>query len=198
MGLAEASTHPTHHQGCDLAVGWVEHRSRREAHQSSRHFLLDLKCRIQCVSGRVSRSRRTASIRSAPSRTSCGRAGRSSKLPAHVRTQSNCPDEALARSYHHPDPGGRSMRDSKMLLLLAAAVVLIPGVCGRGNGNLLDDPSFEVSKSKDQFGLVFGMVQHALRRNDLWLHTLGAGVGSSGGWPVHRRHVARCLRVRRG
>jgi len=47
------------------------------------------------------------------------------------------------------------MRDSKMLLLLAAAVVLIPGACGRGNGNLLDDPSFEVSKSKDQFGLVF-------------------------------------------
>ena len=78
------------------------------------------------------------------------------------------------------------MRDSKMLLLLAAAVVLIPGACGRGNGNLLDDPSFEVSKSKDQFGLVFGMVQHALRRNDLWLHTLGAGVGSSGGWSVSR------------
>ena len=25
----------------------------------------------------------------------------------------------------------------------------------RGSGNLLDDPSFEVSKSKDQFGLVF-------------------------------------------
>ncbi|MBV8130254.1 MAG: hypothetical protein JO114_21605 [Planctomycetaceae bacterium] len=47
------------------------------------------------------------------------------------------------------------MRDSKMLLLLAAAVALIPGACSRGNGNLLDDPSFEVSKSKDQFGLVF-------------------------------------------
>jgi len=47
------------------------------------------------------------------------------------------------------------MRDSKMLLLLAAAVALIPGARGRGDGNLLDDPSFEVSKSKDQFGLVF-------------------------------------------
>jgi len=47
------------------------------------------------------------------------------------------------------------MRDSKMLLLLAAAVALTPGACGRGDGNLLDDPSFEVSKSKDQFGLVF-------------------------------------------
>ncbi len=47
------------------------------------------------------------------------------------------------------------MRDSKMLLLLAAAVALIPGACSRGDDNLLADPSFEVSKSKDQFGLVF-------------------------------------------
>ena len=47
------------------------------------------------------------------------------------------------------------MRDSKMLLLLAAAVALIPSACSRGNGNLLADPSFEVTKSKDQFGLVF-------------------------------------------
>jgi hypothetical protein len=47
------------------------------------------------------------------------------------------------------------MRDSKMLLLLAAAVALTPGACSGGDGNLLDDPSFEVSKSKDQFGLVF-------------------------------------------
>jgi len=42
-----------------------------------------------------------------------------------------------------------------MPLLLAAAVALTPGARGRGDGNLLDDPSFEVSKSKDQFGLVF-------------------------------------------
>src|SRR5271157_3875840 len=91
----------------------------------------------------------------APTRTSCGRARRSSKLPAHVSTRSNRADEALAWSYHHLDPGGKSMRDSKMLLLLAAAVALIPGARGRGDGNLLDDPSFEVSKSKDQFGLVF-------------------------------------------
>ena len=30
-----------------------------------------------------------------------------------------------------------------------------PGACSRGDGNLLADPSFEVTKSKDQFGLVF-------------------------------------------
>ena len=47
------------------------------------------------------------------------------------------------------------MRDSKILLLLAAAVALIPGACSGGDGNLLADPSFEVTKSKDRFGLVF-------------------------------------------
>ena len=47
------------------------------------------------------------------------------------------------------------MRDSKMLILLVAAVALIPGACSRGDGNLLADPSFEITKSKDQFGLVF-------------------------------------------
>ena len=43
-----------------------------------------------------------------------------------------------------------------------------------------------------------GMVQHALRRHELWLHPLGAGAGSSGGRPVHGRHVARRLGVRPG
>ncbi len=47
------------------------------------------------------------------------------------------------------------MRDSKKLLLLLAAVVLIAGTQGRGEPNLLADPSFEVTKSPDQFGLVF-------------------------------------------
>ena len=47
------------------------------------------------------------------------------------------------------------MRDSKLLLCLAATVVLIPGTRSKGADNLLADPSFEVTKSKDQFGLVF-------------------------------------------
>ena len=47
------------------------------------------------------------------------------------------------------------MRDSKPLLLLVATIVLIAGVPGRAERNLLADPSFEVTKNPDQFGLVF-------------------------------------------
>ena len=42
-----------------------------------------------------------------------------------------------------------------MRITLSAALVLISAAGCRGDGNLLDDPSFEITKSKDQFGLVF-------------------------------------------
>ena len=42
-----------------------------------------------------------------------------------------------------------------MLIIVSAALALIPCACSRGDGNLLADPSFEITKSKDQFGLVF-------------------------------------------
>src|SRR6516225_2182187 len=40
--------------------------------------------------------------------------------------------------------------------LFAMALVALPGLAhGRAPGNLLADPSFEITKDKDQFGLVF-------------------------------------------
>ena len=50
--------------------------------------------------------------------------------------------------------GERQMR-SGILLVVSAALAFVPCACGRGDGNLLADPSFEVTKSEDQFGLVF-------------------------------------------
>ncbi len=47
------------------------------------------------------------------------------------------------------------MREFQKRLLLAAAVALIPGVQARAEQNLIADPSFEITKSADQFGLVF-------------------------------------------
>ena len=47
------------------------------------------------------------------------------------------------------------MRRSRVMVLIAALLGLIPGPAVRGEQNLLADPSFEVTKSKDQFGLVF-------------------------------------------
>ena len=47
------------------------------------------------------------------------------------------------------------MRDFKNLLLLTMAVVLMPDFRIMAGQNLLGDPSFEITKSADQFGLVF-------------------------------------------
>jgi len=47
------------------------------------------------------------------------------------------------------------MSRSRVLVLVATLLSLIPGAATRGEQNLLADPSFEITKSKDQFGLVF-------------------------------------------
>ena len=47
------------------------------------------------------------------------------------------------------------MRLSRVFMLASAAVALIPVAVAEAAENLLADPSFEVTKSKDQFGLVF-------------------------------------------
>ncbi len=47
------------------------------------------------------------------------------------------------------------MRSPKLLWFLTAALMTISGACNAEGGNLLADSSFEITKSKDQFGLVF-------------------------------------------
>ncbi|MGC8639566.1 MAG: hypothetical protein ACP5XB_06770, partial [Isosphaeraceae bacterium] len=42
-----------------------------------------------------------------------------------------------------------------ILFVVSATLAFFPCACSRGDGNLLADPSFEITKSKDQFGLVF-------------------------------------------
>ena len=47
------------------------------------------------------------------------------------------------------------MRRARLFVLVSVALALIPDAGTRAGQNLVADPSFEVTKSKDQFGLVF-------------------------------------------